>query len=55
LNCSKVSIGDETSQNEHLAKTPFSALPKLLKVNTQVVWHLQLGFDNLSARSCLQT
>ncbi len=48
LNCSKVSIGDETSQNEHLAKTPFSALPQLLKVDTWVVWHLQLGFDNLS-------
>ncbi len=33
-NCSKLSIGDGTSQNEHLAKTPFSPLPQLLKVNT---------------------
>jgi hypothetical protein len=55
LNCSKVAIGDEISQNEHLAKTPFSPLPQLLKVNTEVVSHLQLGFNNLSARSCLQT
>jgi hypothetical protein len=55
LNCSKVSIGDESSQNEHVAKTPFSPLPQLLKVNTEVVWHLQLGFNNLSTRSCLQT
>ncbi len=53
LNCSKVAIGDETSQNEHLAKTPFSPLPQLLKVNTQVVWHLQLWLNNLCTRSCL--
>jgi hypothetical protein len=53
LNCSKVSIGDESSRNEHLAKIPFSPLPQLLKVNTEAVWHLQLGFNNLSTRSCL--
>jgi len=52
LNCSKVAIGAETSQNEHLAKTPFSPLPQLLKVNTQVVWHLQLGLNNVSTRFC---
>jgi hypothetical protein len=34
LNSSKVSIGDETSQNEHLAKSPFSPLPQLLKVHS---------------------
>ncbi len=34
LNSSKLSIGDETSQNEHLAKSPFSPLPQVLKVHS---------------------